>query len=842
MSPRLRTLACVLLSLLAELLRGGPIFADATVLPDGVREVSFSRHVVPLFSRVGCNAGICHGAVKGQGGFKLTLFGADPVLDHARVLREEFGRRVNPLDPENSLLLRKATGAVPHQGGARVHVGTPEYELLRRWIAQGARLDEPVTPRLSLTPAQKNLSLGESYRLRVVAHFGTDPGEDVTSLCTFESRDSTVAAVDSTGQVRATGIGDAALVVRYRAEPMLAQVLVPGEQKGPFPEVKEHNFIDRHVLAKLRTLHMPPAELYDDTTFLRRVSLDLAGELPTPEEVRAFLADTREDRRTRKIDELLARPGHSLLWATKFCDLLKPGNYSPNSGIADLPASRRFHGWLQAQLAKNLPYDELAERILLATSREGKSEAEWVEEVRALTVEEARAGADLVAYNQRRTLDLYWQRANAAGVKGTLQVAHAFLGLRLECAQCHRHPHDVWQQADLLDFANFFQRVTGPGGSGSSPGVLQQAERLTGEIKKLKDEAKARSDQAKAAGLSKDEMKKVQDEARELTARARQLETLSKRLKATEIHTGGKGSFAEVVSPLGRQVSREFRLLGEKQPITVSADQDPRQVVMTWLRRPENPYFARAIVNRVWAHYFGRGLIDPPDHLSPLNPPSHPELLAELEKGFIAHKYDLRWLHQTIVQSRTYQQSARTNASSRVDTRNYASFYPRRLSAELLVDALNHATGGSETYPAELRLREGARALEVAGSVEAGNQRASLAYAFRIFGRPGRAAEVQCDCERDGTPTIAQTLFLANHPRVLEKINLPGGRVAQILQKLPEPKDRVGELFLWTLSRHPGEEERRAALDLLQKSPTPEQGLRDLLWSLLNTREFLLNY
>ncbi len=805
-------------------------------------EVSFSRHVVPLFSRLGCNAGTCHGTVKGQGGFKLSLFGAEPAVDHRRIVREEFGRRLDPVDPDNSLLLLKATGQVAHGGGNRLSIGTREYGLLRAWISRGTRLDSPGPVRLQVTPTQRTLRPGEQYTLAVEATFADGQREDVTGLCTFESRDSTVAVVDATGQVRATGIGDAALVVRYRAEPALAMVLVPGDAKGPFPAVKEHNFIDRHILAKLKLLHIPPADLCDDVTFLRRASLDITGALPTPDEIRAFLASTDPERRSKKTDDLLARPGHAALWATRFCDLLKPGHYFANAGLEELPASRRFHEWLRVRLAKNVAYDELVAGILLATSREGKSEAEWVKEARALAEEEAREDAELTIYSQRRTLDLYWQRTGAAGVKGTLQIAHAFLGLRLECAQCHRHPHDIWQQSDLLDFANFFQRVNGIGELRSSPGVVKEAERLVGEIKTLKDEAKRKSDAAKKSGLTKEAVKKIQDESKAIANRAKALEGLSKQLKVAEIHTDGKARFAEVVSPLGRQVSREFRLLGEKETVTVTADQDPRAVVVAWLRRPENPYFARAIVNRVWAHYFGRGIVDPPDHLSPLNPPSHPDLLAELEKGFIANRYDLRWLHRTIVTSRTYQQSARTNAASKTDTRNYAAFYPRRLPAEVLVDALNHATGSVEIFPAELRLPAGAKAIEVAGSVEAGKQRPALAYAFRIFGRPTRAVEIQCDCERDSTPTIVQTLFLANHPRVLEKIDNPKGRVAQLLAGQADENQRIEDLFLWTLSRRPTEAERSASQALLRASSSPERGLKDLLWSLMNTREFLLNY
>lgn len=805
----------------------------------------FTRHVVPLLSRLGCNAGICHGSVKGQNGFRLSLFGVDPALDHSRIVREEQGRRYDPADPESSLFLMKAAGKVAHAGGKRTDVGSPEYRVLRDWIVNGARLDAAVASnltRLVVTPARQTLKKGEGFALKVDATFADGSKEDVTRLCTFESRDPTVVIVDVAGKAQAVGVGDTAIVVRYRAEPAMVMVLVPGEMKGGFPEIKGHNFVDKHVLDKLRLLQIQPAPLCDDATFLRRVTLDVTGGLPTPEEIRSFLANKDADKRARKIDELLARPGYSALWATKFSDLFKPGNYFANSGLQELPSSRRFYEWLRARLQENTPYDQLAERILLATSREGRSEEEWIKEVRVLAEEEAKTGADLTAYSGRRTLDLYWQRTSAAGVKGTLQISHAFLGLRMECAQCHRHPHDVWQQDDLLSFANYFMRVPTGGGNTSSPSVVKLADQFAGEIKMLKDEAKKIGDKAKEKTLSKEEQTKLQQEAKVLGDKAKMMEDMSKRLKATEIHTSGKSGFASVTSPLGKQESKQYRLLGSREADSLAADSDPRVNVMVWLRRADNPFFAKAMANRVWANYFGRGIVDPPDNLSPLNPASHPDLLTELTKGFIDNKYDLKWLHRTILNSRTYQQSAQTNPTSRTDTRNYASFYPRRLPAEVLVDALNHATGGKENYPAELRLPAGSRAIEVAGSVEGGKERASLAYAFRIFGRPLRAPEVQCDCERDSTPTIVQTLYLANHPRVLEKIVNPQGRVAQIVKSQTDEGKRIEELFLWTLSRLPSNEERDACLAVLKDSGSVEQGMQDVLWSLLNTKEFLLNY
>jgi hypothetical protein len=216
--------------------------------------------------------------------------------------------------------------------------------------------------------------------------------------------------------------------------------------------------------------------------------------------------------------------------------------------------------------------------------------------------------------------------------------------------------------------------------------------------------------------------------------------------------------------------------------------------------------------------------------------------LAELCADFIAHNYDLKRLHRVILNSRTYQQSAKTNATNRHDSTNYASFYLRRLPAEVLVDALNHATGGTETYPPELYLPAGAKAMEVAGSTGNDRSPATLQYAFHIFGRPTRNSDVQCDCERDTKPTIIQTLYLANHPAIQQKIASPTGRLAKVLKGIAEGEERIEAVFLWTLSRRPTKEELQTCARYVKDSPSPERGLQDVLWSLLNTREFLLNH
>jgi hypothetical protein len=811
-------------------------------------EVRFRRHLVPLLARLGCNAGNCHGAVQGQNGFRLSLFGVDPDGDRQNLLREFGGRRLDFSDPDNSLFLLKAVGRVPHEGGVRLSASSNEYRLLREWIAAGAPLD-PADPsrltNLEVLPKQQTLKSGDKATVKLQATFADGRTEDVTRFATFESNDRDAAIVDENGVIEAKGIGSAAIIARFGAEPAVSLVVVPRQGSEPFPQVAASHFVDRHIVDQLRKLNMHPSEPCDDTTFLRRAYLDVAGSLPTPEEVRAYASDASADKRTKLIDRLLAHPGYSALWATRFSDILKASGYDGNFAFVEPAENRRFYEWVRARLTENTPYDQFVERILLATSREGRSQEAWLDEVQAMAEENAEPGSDMKTYAQRKTLDLYWQRKEATGIKGTLQVAHAFLGLRLECAQCHRHPHDVWLQDDLLSFANFFMRVRGSAYPDSKSLPKKYADMMKSgpeEAKKLRAEAKKLADKMKAKGISAEEMELCKEESKKFEMKARALESGPKRF-GTEISISDKtNGTASVSSPLGTQKSDKYRLLGEKDSMPVAKGDDPRKAVMDWMRRPDNPFFAKAIVNRVWAHYFGRGIIDPPDHLSPLNPPSHPELLQELTAKFVESKYDLKWLHRTILTSRTYQTSSTPNATNRSDRRHFATYYVRRHSAEVLVDVINHATGAIEVFPPKLYLPPNAKAIEVAGAVKIEDETAAVAFAFQTFGRPLRNAQVQCDCERDPAATVVQTLYLANHPKVREKIASPKGRVAQILEKINGDEQRIVELYLWTLSRLPSEDERQTCLKYLKESPSPRRGLEDILWSLINTREFLLNH
>jgi hypothetical protein len=813
-------------------------------------EPLFSRHIVPLFSRLGCNSGSCHGAVQGQNGFRLSLFGVDPAQDRENLLRDSGGRRLDLHNPARSLFLLKALGQVPHEGGIRVRPQGWEYAMLQRWVSRGAPLDDLSKSRvvkLKVTRPASTLKPGIFVDLRVEASFADGSTEDVTKFCTFEVQDREVARAEDS-KVEALQPGLSAVVVRYGAEPALAMITVPRPDAAAFPSVKGNNFIDEHILGQLKRLNIPPSDLCDDATFLRRASLDVTGSLPTPQEVRSFLADKDSAKRTKKIDELLGRAGYSALWATKFCDLLKLSGFDANFALNEAAETKRFYDWIRARLQENVPYDQFVERILTATSREGRSQEEWIKEVDAMAAENARSAPGLALYTERKTLDLYWQRKEATGIKGTLQAAHAFLGLRLECAQCHRHPHDVWKQDDLLSFANFFIRVKGAGYPDSKSLNPKAAERLKkapveakelrAQVKKLQDQMKALKDK-KAPEM---EIEHCKEEVARLEMKARAIESGPKRYGTEVYHQSSKSGFASVTSPLGTQKSDRFRLLGEAREIKPAAGDDPRKLVMDWLRRPDNPYFARAIVNRVWAHYFTRGIVDPPDHLSPLNPPSHPELLEALAKGFVENKYDLKWLHRTILLSRTYQASSQPNEANKGDRRNFAYYYLRRPMTEVFIDAINQVTGAKEKFPARLFLPEGTRALEVPGPIRVETDMASLAFAYQSLGRPARNPQTLCDCERESNATMVAALFVGNHPQIHQKIKAADGRLAQVMKELNTDEQRIDEVFLMTLSRFPTMAERQMVLRHLEGSASKQLAMEDLAWVLLNSKEFMLNH
>ncbi|MBI1913867.1 MAG: DUF1553 domain-containing protein [Planctomycetes bacterium] len=762
--------------------------ARSSLPPGPSASPQFARHVVAVLDRLGCNAGACHGSFRGQNGFRLSLFGGDPALDYEGITRDALGRRINRTDPERSLLLLKPTGAVPHGGGLRLRQVSAEYRLLRDWIAAGAHYDpaEPAVRRIEIAPAETVLAVGtDRTRLRVTATYEDGRSSEVTSLSRFEPLDEEVALIDRDGRVSARGAGDTALLVRYAGQVAAAHVLVPrARQPGemiPGSAYASAGFLDDEINAKLKKLNMTPSGDCSDVEFLRRVSLDLIGTLPTPAEVRSFVADRRPDRRARKIDELLGRPEYAAFWATKFSDWT--GNDTRYLANPYRPKqSKQWHDWFRAKLARNVPYREIATGVVTATSCEGRPPQEWQAWAKAEDARLKGKGWDF-EYGKRKTLDLLYIKArNLDPDHLALQMAYCFLGVKIECAQCHKHPTDRWTQADFGAFVSAFTYV----------------------------------------GVSK--------------------EFAHKALPLSEAANNGMTGINEVfhlAEPRKRYTDprsgRELRpkaLGGPELP--ADRDHDPRVALAKWMTTTDNPFFARALVNRLWAHYFGRGLVEPADALSAANPPSHPALLDGLARRFAASGYDLKALHRMILNSHAYQRSRQANETNRADRRNFSRALVRRLGAEQVIDAVAQATG----VPAQFGPGDappGTRAIELAPSRLTGPE----AYPLTIFGRPQR--QQNCDCERSAQPSLPQTLYLFNDAELLDKVRKPGGRLGKLLAEFPDDTRLVEEMYLWVLARWPGKEERGQAVKYLKEGARRERA-EDLFWALLNHREFLVNY
>ena len=345
-------------------------------------EPSFRRHIVPLVSRAGCNGRECHGSFQGRGGFKLSLFGYDFEKDLEQMTVKDDGDekqvRINRQQPEKSLLLLKATNEEPHKGKERFKKGSWEYNMMLKWVQAGAKLDVEATgefDRLEISPKEIVFKKpGDKVQVRVMAHWKDGTVEDVTQLTRFRSNDDSVSTISLTGVAESKDKGDTHIVAFYDNGVHPIPVMLPVSDKvgAKYPKVATTSKVDEHVVGKLRKLGIVPSETCTDTEFLRRVSLDLVGTLPTPDEINSFLADKSSAKRATKIDELLKTPAYAAWWATKLSDFLGNngrvlrGNGANNYGDK---FSRQWYDWMQQRIAKNEPYDQMMAGIILATGR-----------------------------------------------------------------------------------------------------------------------------------------------------------------------------------------------------------------------------------------------------------------------------------------------------------------------------------------------------------------------------------------------------------------------------------------------------------------------------------------
>lgn len=864
---------------------------------EGEEIPSFRRHVLPLMGRLGCNGRACHGSFQGRGGFRLSLFGYDFQADHEALTAGEEPR-VDLNDPAASLILQKPTLAIDHEGGRRMEAGSWQFHVFRRWIAAGAlgiggggseagesQTAEAEIAALEIEPRELVFhGDGEQAQLRVTAVWTDGSREDVTPLCRFRSNDESIATIDENGLVKVAGKGDTDVVVFYDNGVATVPAMRPvSELVGPkYPQVAASTKIDQLIAAKLEKLGIVPSELCTDEEFLRRLSLDMTGSLPLPAEIVEFTADSSPDKRARKIEELLARPTYAAWWATKLCDVTGNSARNINEQQFRQEMSQQWYQWVYRRVSENMPYDKIVERIVLATSRKpGQSFDEYAAEMSSYFRPD-----NPVDFAEHETLPYYWMRRQFNQPKDkALGFAYTFLGVRLQCAECHKHPFDQWTQQDFQQFTAFFNNVS----FNYAPDARKRAKEMTEEL-----------------GL---DVKKNNKERRE---RIMDLLREGKSIPWRELFVGearpnakgGKGK-GKNKQPAGRVVTP--KLLGGEE-VLAQQYSDPREALMDWMRREDNPYFARAFVNRAWANYFNVGIIEPPDDMSLANPASNEPLLAYLTREFVARGYDMKWLHREIANSDAYQRSWKPNETNRLDTRNFSHAIIRRLPAEVAYDALVQATAADARLQAvRYDLKE--RAIGVTSGVD-GRRKAGGDYVLSLFGKPARATN--CDCERSNEPSLLQTIFLRNDQAVLGLLDRNDGwlhqmtppnekrlgqlrdglekqraqlaqleergqpeaeseesdesqkianqierareRVARAEQQLQTeaaaadhslaaaaPDELIREAYLRTLGRAPNDEEQGVARQYLAESDSTASGMRDLLWALLNTKEFIVN-
>ncbi|MDB5310970.1 MAG: hypothetical protein JWO38_5172 [Gemmataceae bacterium] len=698
------------------------------------RPVDFRTEIEPLLSKLGCNAGGCHGKASGQNGFKLSLFGFDTAFDHAAITREARGRRVFPANPAESLFLTKATGRVPHGGGKRLNQDGPEYQVVRRWIASGTPASAPDAPRvvkLRVLPGDGVLQPGQSQQLAVIAEYSDSSSRDVTRQCEFQSNLDVVAVVEPDGLVKARQLsGEAAVMARHMGYVAVFRAMVPhGPPVTDIPAFKPNNYVDELALAKWKKLGLRPSPVCDDTTFVRRVTIDLCGRLPTPAETRTFLDDLSADKRAKLVDKLLDSPDYPAYFAMKWGGILRNSNLAGAS-----QAAVAFHHWLKDMIARNRPYDEFVRGVVAAAG-------EW---------------QDAPAVNW------LWQNRDDQLHQVTADVAQVFLGVRLQCAKCHHHPYERWGQADYYGLAGFFTRL-GRKSFGEPPPYYASASPTTGE----------------------------RDPLTEKTPEPKYLD-----------------------GPIGK----------------FSPDEDPRHALVDWMAKPENPFFARALVNRMWGHFLGRGLYHEVDDLRDTNPPSNPDLLDALAKDFVGHRFDVKHVIRTILNSRVYQLSADPTDDNKNDRQNFARYYARRLPAEVFLDAVNASCGTKGGFSG---VSVNARAIDLP-------HEGFGSYFLDTFDRPKRVTV--CECERSTGATLGQVLLLANSDEIENKIGEGNGRVAKLMKDKKPAKEIVAELYLTAYSRPPTSVELNRTLDYIATAADKHKAVEDVLWAILNSKEFMFNH
>ncbi len=713
---------------------------------------SFRNDVQPVLTKMGCNSGPCHGAAAGKNGFKLTLRGYDAETDYMTLTHQALARRTERIEPAKSLILLKPTLTIPHGGGKRFAVDSPEYEIVSGWIAQGMPAPQESDARvvkIDVFPQEASLRPAAEQQLIVTATFTDGRKEDVTRWAKYDSGNEGVATVDNYGHVVMHSFGEAPVTVWYQSKVTFARLRIPypyNIQEAVFKKAPRHNYIDDDILSHLEVLHIPPSPLASDTEFIRRAYLDAAGILPTPAEVEQFVNDKAQDKRDKLIDAIMKRPEFTDYWAYKWSDmLLVTSNRLSNEEMWS------YYDWIRDSVAANKPWNKFVYEIVTATGN---------------TIENGAANYWVV---HRDPLDT------------TENMTQSFLGITITCAHCHNHPLAKWTQKDYYGMANLFARV-----------------RL-----------KTYSDQSARPGIGQI-------------------------LNNVTVFSAPTGEFTD----------DRFMTVLPPKPLDASAlpestPGDTRVYFAKWLTSPQNPYFARNTVNRVWRNFMGRGLVEPVEDLRDTNPATNDKLMGDLVKDFVAHDFDVDHMIRTIMQSATYQASSTPLKENAADDQFGSHYLIKRLPAEVLLDAYSQVTKEPEKfagYPA------GTRALQLPDT-------AVSSYFLSAFGRPVRAQTRES--ERTSVPTVTQALHIFNGDTLNNKLRAPDSSISMLV-KLGFTDDQIVDyLYMSSFSRHPKDSERKALVDGLksaeeQEGQTPEAArraaLNDLSWAMLTSEEFMFNH
>ena len=705
--------------------------AAIVVQPRRSARIDFATEVAPVFSQHGCNNTNCHGALNGQNGFKLSLFGYDPDADYEAVVSQSGGRRLDLRRPENSLIVQKPTFAVAHGGGRLIEPAGFDYQVLIDWIREGALKDSGGSARLQrieVVPREFTVLDGPGTRQQIVVlgHYSDGSQIDLTRRVQYSTEDEMVLDVSPTGKITAKSVGEGTVLVRTLGHVAALRVGVAAAATGEGPDIRPVNFIDELVFGKLAKLNIGRSAPVSDAEFIRRVYLDTIGVVPSVAETRRFLAEPAADRRARLIDDLLERPEYGEFWAAKWGDLFANSVLTSSDGTAYL------QDWLRDAFGRNKPYDQFVTEILTSTG------STW------------EVGS--VNYFSRSIEDI------------TTLTAQAFLGVSIECARCHDHPSAHWTRNDFLSMAAFFSQLAG---KGRRPPPVEA-------IRYIEFDKEFRHPETK-----------------------------------------------QVVRP---------RFLDGAEPL-IRPLEDRREVLAKWITSEDNPWFARATVNRFWNQFMGRPLVDPVDDFRSSNPSTNRVLLDRLAKDFIQHGYDLRHLIRTITNSRTYQLSSVPEPNNRDDEVNYSRYYLKRLTAEQLADSIVQITGVPQDY---LGYYPGVRAVNLADP--------GIPSAFLdMFDRPKRDA---AKCERNESVSLRQAMHLLVGDTVNEKIraSAESGELGRLLEAGKTDQEIVEHFYLASLSRPPEAEETDYCQTVIGRARNRPEGLQNVLWALLSTNEFLYNH